>query len=127
MQNGHRVLRSGDLCFIDYAQPLSMVRSRHVAHGVIVSRARAREVLGSDIASLAGTPIPIDPHRRWLAIVGSTGQPRDRNPAAAYALFDLARQQITFCRVVYDAVAAANRIRQCGLPASLAYRVELGI
>jgi diadenosine tetraphosphatase ApaH/serine/threonine PP2A family protein phosphatase len=81
----------------------------------------------SEFRPTVGTPIPVRSHRRWLAIVGSVGQPRDRNPAAAYALFDLARQQITFCRVVYDAVAAANRIRQCGLPASLAYRVELGI
>jgi len=57
-QKGDRVLRSGDLCFIDYAQPLSMIRSRHLAHGVIVSRKRAHEVLGGDIASLAGMPIP---------------------------------------------------------------------
>ena len=32
-------------------------------------------------------------HRRWLAIVGSVGQPRDGNPAAAYALFDPARER----------------------------------
>lgn len=57
-QNGDRVLRSGDLCFIDYGQPLSMFRSRHRALGVIVSRARAREVLGDDFSSLAGTPLP---------------------------------------------------------------------
>jgi diadenosine tetraphosphatase ApaH/serine/threonine PP2A family protein phosphatase len=55
------------------------------------------------------------------------GQPRDRNPAAAYTLFDRGRQEITFHRVAYDAAAAADKIRQCGLPASLAYRVELGI
>jgi hypothetical protein len=42
-------------------------------------------------------------------------------------LFDSARQEVTFCRVVYDAAAAANKIRRCGLPASLAFRVELGI
>lgn len=57
-QNGDRIVRSGDLCFIDYGQPLSMIRSRNVAHGVIVSRARAREVLGDKVSSLAGTPIP---------------------------------------------------------------------
>jgi len=81
----------------------------------------------SEFRPAAGTPIPARSHRRWVAIVGSVGQPRDRDPAAAYTLFDLERQEITFCRVVYDAMAAADRIRQCGLPASLAYRVELGI
>jgi diadenosine tetraphosphatase ApaH/serine/threonine PP2A family protein phosphatase len=76
---------------------------------------------------VAGTPIPVQGHRRWVTIVGSVGQPRDRNPAAAYALFDLTRRAITFCRVAYDAAAAADKIRNAGLPASLAIRVELGI
>ncbi len=76
---------------------------------------------------MPGTPIPVRGHRRWLAIVGTVGQPRDRNPAAAYALFDRARQEITFFRVAYDAAAAADKIRRCGLPESLAYRVEQGI
>jgi diadenosine tetraphosphatase ApaH/serine/threonine PP2A family protein phosphatase len=74
-----------------------------------------------------GTAIPVHNHRRWVAIVGSVGQPRDRNPAAAYSLFDLARQELTFFRVPYDAAGAADKIRRCGLPGSLAYRVELGI
>jgi diadenosine tetraphosphatase ApaH/serine/threonine PP2A family protein phosphatase len=76
---------------------------------------------------LPGTAIPVRDHRRWLAIVGTVGQPRDRNPAAAYTLFDRRRQEITFHRVAYDAAAAADKIRRCGLPASLAHRVELGI
>jgi diadenosine tetraphosphatase ApaH/serine/threonine PP2A family protein phosphatase len=74
-----------------------------------------------------GTPIPVQSHRRWVAIVGSVGQPRDRNPAAAYALFDLARRKVTFCRIAYDAGAAADKIRKAGLPGSLAARVELGV
>ena len=76
---------------------------------------------------VAGTPIPVRGHRRWVTIVGSVGQPRDRNPAAAYALFDPGRRQVTFCRVAYDAGAAAEKIRKAGLPGSLAARVELGI
>jgi diadenosine tetraphosphatase ApaH/serine/threonine PP2A family protein phosphatase len=76
---------------------------------------------------VAGTPIPVRGHRRWVAIVGSVGQPRDRDPAAAYTLFDLAHRQVTFCRVAYDAGAAADKIRRAGLPESLAFRVELGI
>ena len=76
---------------------------------------------------VGGTPIPVRTPRRWLAIVGTVGQPRDRNPAAAYALFDHARREVTFFRVAYDAAAAAAKIRRCGLPESLAFRVELGI
>lgn len=76
---------------------------------------------------VAGTPIPVRRPRRWLAVVGTVGQPRDRNPAAAYTLFDLERRELTFFRVAYDARAAADKIRKSGLPASLALRVEHGI
>jgi diadenosine tetraphosphatase ApaH/serine/threonine PP2A family protein phosphatase len=81
----------------------------------------------SQFRPFPGTAIPVRNHRRWVAIVGSVGQPRDRNPAAAYTMFDLDRQELTFFRVPYDATAAADKIRRSGLPGSLAYRVELGI
>jgi len=81
----------------------------------------------SEFRPAAGTVIPVRGSRRWLGIVGSVGQPRDRSPAAAYTLFDSDRKEVTFCRVVYDAKAAADKIRKCGLPESLAFRVELGI
>jgi diadenosine tetraphosphatase ApaH/serine/threonine PP2A family protein phosphatase len=74
-----------------------------------------------------GTAVPVPRHRRWLALVGSVGQPRDGNPAAAYALFDEAAAKLSFQRVPYDFRAAAGKIRRSGLPASLAYRVEQGI
>ncbi|HEX8010246.1 MAG TPA: metallophosphoesterase [Casimicrobiaceae bacterium] len=74
-----------------------------------------------------GTPVPVGRHRRWLALVGSVGQPRDNNPAAAYAQFDSERETIVFRRVPYDHLAAARKIREAGLPASIAYRVEKGI
>jgi diadenosine tetraphosphatase ApaH/serine/threonine PP2A family protein phosphatase len=74
-----------------------------------------------------GTPIPVRGHRRWVALVGSVGQPRDRRTAAAYTMFDLTRRELTFHRVAYDAHLAAAKIRRCGLPESLAHRVELGI
>jgi diadenosine tetraphosphatase ApaH/serine/threonine PP2A family protein phosphatase len=76
---------------------------------------------------LPGVEVPLPANRCWLALVGSVGQPRDRNPAAAYALFDIARARITFCRVSYDHNSAAQRIRAAGLPESLAYRIEKGI
>jgi diadenosine tetraphosphatase ApaH/serine/threonine PP2A family protein phosphatase len=74
-----------------------------------------------------GRAVPVGAHRNWLALVGSVGQPRDGNPAAAYALFDVARERIAFHRVPYDHLAAARKIREAGLPLSVAYRVEQGI
>ena len=65
---------------------------------------------------LPGSTVPVPGHRRWLAIVGSVGQPRDGNPSAAYALFDRERELLTFHRVPYDHAAAARKLRAAGLP-----------
>jgi len=74
----------------------------------------------------AGVPINLLKGRQWLAVLGSVGQPRDRNPAAAFALYDTATREITYCRVPYDVEAAAQRIRDSGLPLWLAERLLLG-
>lgn len=76
---------------------------------------------------IAGTPIPVGRHRQWLAIVGSAGQPRDGLNQACYALFDPARERITFFRVPYDHSTAAQKIRAAGLPERLAMRLERGV
>jgi diadenosine tetraphosphatase ApaH/serine/threonine PP2A family protein phosphatase len=76
---------------------------------------------------IAGSPVPVPRHRRWLALVGSVGQPRDGNPAAAYALFDEAMTKLTFYRVPYDTRTTAEKIRRSGLPQPLAFRIEQGI
>lgn len=97
----------------------------HVHHQMLYFQ--RREGAMSAFRPVPGSAIPMRGHRRWVAVVGSVGQPRDRTPAAAYALFDLSRGEITFHRVPYDQLAAAQKIRAAGLPASLARRVELGI
>jgi diadenosine tetraphosphatase ApaH/serine/threonine PP2A family protein phosphatase len=74
----------------------------------------------------AGAPVPMLPGRRWLAVLGSVGQPRDGNPAAAYALLDTDKKEITYCRVPYDIDEAAARIRKAGLPVWLADRLLAG-
>jgi diadenosine tetraphosphatase ApaH/serine/threonine PP2A family protein phosphatase len=73
-----------------------------------------------------GVPIPVPRHRRWLAIVGSAGQPRDGRTAACYAMADLAHATLTFFRVPYDFRAAAAKIRAARLPERLARRLEHG-
>ena len=69
-----------------------------------------------------GVAIPLTPQRRWLAVVGSVGQPRDGVSAAAYALLD-DDGTLTFMRVPYDAESAAAKVRAAGLPAVLALRL----
>ena len=74
----------------------------------------------------SGMPIPLSPQRRWLAVPGSAGQPRDGNPAVCYAIFEPDSATLTFHRVAYDHDAAAAKVRAAGLPESLAQRLIHG-
>ena len=73
---------------------------------------------------VAGTAIPLGAQRRWLAIPGAVGQPRDGILAACYALFDTGCGDLTFFRVPYDFETAAAKVRATGLPEELALRIE---
>jgi diadenosine tetraphosphatase ApaH/serine/threonine PP2A family protein phosphatase len=75
---------------------------------------------------MPGAPIPVGRHRRWLAIVGSCGQPRDGRPAAWYATFEPERSLLTYHRVPYDYETAARKVRAAGLPDEFARRLETG-
>lgn len=77
-------------------------------------------------APTPGVPIPTPAHRQWIATVGSVGQPRDGQPTAMYALFDLAQARLSFHRVPYDHTAAAAAVRRAGLPEYFAQRLEEG-
>jgi diadenosine tetraphosphatase ApaH/serine/threonine PP2A family protein phosphatase len=75
---------------------------------------------------VARVDIPLTPQRRWLAVIGSVGQPRDHDPAACYAVLDDERYVLTYVRVPYDIESAARKIEAAGLPARLAARLFEG-
>ena len=82
----------------------------------------------SRVRAAAGVPRAGPGAPRWLAIVGSAGQPRDGTTAAGY--IDLRREAApgpTFFRVPYDVAAAAAKVRRAGLPEALAARLERGL
>lgn len=106
------------------AAPTPWVFCGHVHEPVLYTEgAAARPV---SFRPAPGVAIPVPPRRRWLAVVGSTGQPRDGNTAACYAMLDTDHATLTFFRVPYDWRAAADKVRAAGLPASLARRLERG-
>ncbi|PSC04957.1 metallophosphatase family protein [Alsobacter soli] len=71
-------------------------------------------------------PVPLAASRRWLAVLGSVGQPRDGNPAACYGLLEHSPLCLTMVRVPYDAEAAARKVAAAGLPDSLGRRLLTG-
>jgi diadenosine tetraphosphatase ApaH/serine/threonine PP2A family protein phosphatase len=141
------ILREGTMCFVhasaaaparwNYVDtPAEARRSAEAAQAAYTFSGHVHEQVlyfegaqgnWSAFQPTPGSPVPIRSHRRWLALVGSVGQPRDGRPAAAYTLFDTVRELITFHRIAYDHLTAARKIRQAGLPESHAYRVEKGI
>lgn len=63
----------------------------------------------------------------YLINPGSVGQPRDRSPEAAYAIFDDEEFSIHFQSTPYDIPGAQRRILAAGLPPFLAERLAQGI
>ena len=71
-------------------------------------------------------PMPLLAQRRWLAVLGAVGQPRDRNPAACYGLLDTIGNRLSYMRVPYDAEVTARKVLAAGLPHALASRLTTG-
>lgn len=112
---------------LDAATALSDVR--YVFGGHVHLQTLYYRGAGAQLMKFLPTPgvaVPVPKHRRWLATIGSVGQPRDRNPQAMYALFDTDKLQLSFHRLSYDHHGAAVAIRQAALPAMFADRLELG-
>jgi len=80
----------------------------------------------SSFVPTGDSSIPLGTQRRWLVLPGSTGQPRDGNPAACYALFDDTTYELIYFRVPYDYETAAAKIHAAGLPQSIGHRLAHG-
>lgn len=70
--------------------------------------------------------LQLEPDVIYMINPGSVGQPRDRDPRAAYALYDSEQRLVTFRRVAYPAQKTADEIREAGLPDVLGLRLLAG-
>lgn len=70
--------------------------------------------------------LELDPDWVYMINPGSTGQPRDGDPRAAYAIFDTEQRTIAFRRVEYPIEKTAGDIARAGLPDVLAARLFHG-
>ena len=72
------------------------VQARDIKGGVHVHQPAlySRSATGKMTAfrPTSGVAVQLLPGRRWLAVLGSVGQPRDRNPAACYVILDTERR-----------------------------------
>ena len=68
----------------------------------------------------------IDSEKQYLVNVGSTGQPRDGDWRASYAVYDSQRATVEIRRLEYDIDTACEKILRADLPPALAERLRLG-
>ncbi|MDF7809507.1 metallophosphoesterase family protein [Pontiellaceae bacterium B12219] len=83
-------------------------------------------VKGSTIEKGFYETLTIRPGYQYLINVGSVGQPRDRNPKSAYAIYDMEAQTVTLRRVEYDIERTQKKVREAGLPFRNALRLNNG-
>jgi predicted phosphodiesterase len=62
------------------------------------------------------TKFKIEPEKKYFINAGSVGQPRDGNPRAAYAIYDMEEGTVELRRVDYDITTTQEKIRRAGLP-----------
>lgn len=120
------------LAAMDAVASLQSTEDRLVffGHTHIPSQFAYREQDGQiEVAVLEGDRVIIDlvEGTRYMLNPGSVGQPRDRDPRAAYMIFDSEQQRVTLRRLEYDVERAQERIRAAGLPEILADRLAVGL
>ena len=112
---------TAELCFDVTDFRVSLIGHSHVA----LSFDRQEGSPASGTTRKEGTELDIA-EGRWLINPGSTGQPRDGDPRAAWLLLDTDRWTATYRRAEYDIAGAQAAIRAANLPDSLAERLQHG-
>ena len=75
---------------------------------------------------LHGGRVDISDAYRYIVNPGSVGQPRDRNPQAAFGVIDIAAGYVEVRRVSYDIKSVQERIARTRLPSQLGERLSIG-
>jgi predicted phosphodiesterase len=105
--------------------PLSFFGHTHLQGGFLSRRGGFEEIPGVPPGTEERTvAVPRDCF--CLANPGSVGQPRDRDPRAAYLIYASKERELRYCRAAYDVETAQRKIRLAGLPPGLADRLSAG-
>ena len=112
---------TAELCFDVTDHRVSLIGHSHVA----LSFDRQEGSPASGTTRKEGTELDVSTGQ-WLINPGSTGQPRDGDPRAAWLLLDTGAWTATFRRAEYDIAGAMAAIRAANLPESLAERLQHG-
>lgn len=109
--------------FATHTTPVTFFGHTHVPSLFVLSGGRVEL---SRLKGEGGT-IELEPGSRYLINPGSIGQPRDRDPRAAYMIYDSEKATVRWYRIDYPVERAQRRIRRAGLPGVLADRLAVGM
>jgi predicted phosphodiesterase len=112
---------TAELCFDATDFRVSLIGHSHVA----LSFHRPEGEPASGSTRREGTELDVGTGE-WLVNPGSTGQPRDGDPRAAWLVLDTGRWTVKWRRADYDIAGAQAAIRAARLPDSLAERLRYG-
>ncbi len=99
-------------CFVGHSHIQCVFTQEEKNSRVTVNQTRADET--------------VELRRKLILNPGSVGQPRDRDPRAAYAIYDTSALTWTSRRVEYNIPEVQERIRAAGLPEKHAARIAQG-
>lgn len=105
----------------DFTAPIGFCGHTHVPMNFIQRPDR------SDLEWHFKTEWLLDDGQRAVVNVGSVGQPRDENPLAAVAIYEIPGQRVRLLRTPYNIPAEQKLIRAAGLPNILGDRLIHGI
>ncbi len=105
--------------FADFELPLAFFGHTHLQGGFL-SRYGRIERIPQVAKRQREAIIYMKPDTLYMVNPGSVGQPRDRDPRAAYALYDSESRTVRLRRVDYPVGCAAKAIRDAHLPEVLA-------
>jgi predicted phosphodiesterase len=80
-----------------------------------------------DVEELPSKDFNIEPGKKYIASVGSVGQPRDCDNRASFGVFDTDAKRFHFRRVEYDVEAAAQKVADARLERNFANRLFIGV
>jgi predicted phosphodiesterase len=112
---------AAELCFDATDYRVSFIGHSHVA----LSFHRAEGEPATGTTRREGQEVDLTTGE-WLINPGSTGQPRDGDPRAAWLALDTDTMTATWRRAEYDIAGAQAAIRAANLPDSLAERLQYG-
>ncbi len=112
---------SARLNFAHFSTPFCFVGHSHIQS---IFQLEEKNDRVSMALARVGEPVPLKP--RAIVNPGSVGQPRDRDPRAAYAVYETEARTWEARRVSYDVRSVQDRVRGAGLPEKHAARLAEG-